>query len=50
MKNLKLINFKDDLIKVYLDHLKESGNSQVPTRYISERMPYLLSTHSRNAE
>ena len=29
---------------------KELGNSQVPTTYISKRMPYLLCTHPENAQ
>ena len=50
MKNLNLINSKDDLITAYPDQLKELGNSQVPTTYISERMPYLLCTHLGNSQ
>ena len=49
MKNLKLINSNDDLIKAYPDQFEEIGN-WVPTTYVSKRMPYLLCTHPGNAQ
>ena len=42
--NLKLINFKDDLIKAY------PYQFEGPTTYTSESMPYLLCTDTGNAQ
>ena len=45
MKNLKLINSKDDLIKTYPDQFKGIGKFPGTYHiYISKRMPYLLCT------